>query len=81
MKKLIVGFAAVGVLMALRPLVKQRAVQKMRDHCKQMATHCKEMMAGRSETTGHEARAQKIREHCEDIAAQHREDAEPVVAA
>jgi len=74
MKKLIVGFAAVVVVMALRPLVKQRVVQKMRDHCK-------EMMGGRSETTGHEARTQKMRERCEEIAAQHREDAEPVVAA
>ena len=81
MKKLIVGFAAVGVVMALRPLVKRRVVQKMRDHCKQMAGHCKEMMGGRSETTGHEAKAQKMREHCEEMAAQHHEDAEPVAAA
>ena len=81
MKKLIVGFAAIGVVLALRPLVKRRVVQKMRDHCAQMAAHCKEMMQGRSETPGHEARAQKMREHCEEIAAQQHDDAEPVVAA
>ena len=67
--------------MALRPLVKRRVVQKMRDHCKQMATHCKEMMEGRSETPSHEAWTQKMREHCEEMATRHREDAEPVVAA
>ena len=81
MKKLIVGVAAVGVVMALRPLVKRRVIQKMRDHCKQMAAHCKEMMEGRSETTGREARAQKMREHCGETAPQRREDAEPAVAA
>jgi hypothetical protein len=81
MKKLIAGVATVGVVMALRPLVKRRVVQKMLDHCKQMAAHCKEMMEGRSETTGHGARAQKMREHCEAMVAEHREDAEPVVAA
>jgi hypothetical protein len=81
MKKLIAGVAAVGVVMALRPLVKRRVVQKMRDHCKQMAAHCKEMMEGRSETPGHDARTQKMREHREEMAARHREDAEPVVAA
>ena len=80
MKKLIAGVATVGVVMALRPLVKRRVVQKLRDHCKQMAAHCKDMMEGRSETTGHEARAQKTREHCGEIAAQHREDGEPVVS-
>ena len=69
MKKLIVGFAAVGVVMALR----RRVAQKMRDHCK-------EMMEGRSETTDHEARAHTMPAHCEGMAAQHRED-EPVVAA
>ena len=77
MKKLIVGFAAVGVVMALRPLVKRH----MLDHCKQMATHCKGMMEGRSDPTDHEARAEKMRKHCEELAAQHREDAPPVVAA
>jgi hypothetical protein len=72
MKKLIVGFAAVVVVIALQPLMR-RVVQKMRDHCKEMMRS--------SETTGHEARTQKMRERCEDMAAQHREDAEPVVAA
>ena len=74
MKKLIVAVAAVGVVMALRPLVKRRVVQKMRDHCK-------EMMEGRSQTTGHEAKTQRMREHCEEMAPRHREEAEPVVAA
>ena len=81
MKKLVFGVAAVGIVMALRPVVKRRVVQKLRDHCKQMAAHCKEMMEGRGETTGDEARAQKMREHCEEMAAQDRENAQPVVAA
>ena len=74
MKKLIVGLVAVGAVIALRPVVKRHVVQKM-------AAHCKEMMEGRSETTGHKARAQKMREHCEEMAAQHHQDAEPVIAA
>ena len=81
MKKLIVGFAAVGVVMALRPLVKRRVVQKMREHCKQMAAHCKEMMEGRSGMPDREATAHMMREHCEEVAAQHHEDPEPVAAA
>ena len=72
MKKLIAVFAAVGVLLALRPVVK---------HAKQMAAHCKEMIQGRTETPGQKAGAQKMREHCDGMAAQHREDAEPVIAA
>ena len=80
MKKLTVGFAAVGAVMALWLLVKRRVVQKMRDHCKRMAAHCTEMMQGRSEMRGREPTAQKMREHCAQMAAQPREDAEPVVA-
>jgi hypothetical protein len=81
MKKLIVGVAAVGVALALRPLVKRRLVQKMRDHCTQMAAHCKEMMEGRGGPTADEAEAQEMRERCEEIAARRREDAEPVAAS
>lgn len=77
MKKLIVGFAAVGAAIAWQ----RRVLPMMRDHCQQMATRCKEMMQDRSETTGHEATPQTMREHCEDMAARHREAAEPVVAA
>lgn len=81
MKKLILGLAAVGALVALRPVIKRRMVQKMREHCKQMAAHCKEMMGGHGEATGREAMPQKMREHCEEMAAQHDERTEPVVAA
>ena len=81
MKKLILGLAAVGALVALRPVVKRRVVQKKREHCKQMAAHCKEMMGGHGEATGREAMPQKMREHCEEMAAQHDERTEPVVAA
>ena len=77
MKKLIVGVAAVGAVVALRPVVKRRMLQKMHEHCSQMAEHCKQMMgqsASRSETTGHEAMdpeamRQKMREHCEPMGA------------
>lgn len=75
MKKFIVGVAAVGVMMALRPLVTRRVIEKMR-------SHCKEMMEVRGDSTGHEANARKMREHCgEMVTQQHRTDAEPVVAA
>ena len=54
MKKLILGLVAVGALIALRPVVKRRMAQKMREHCKQMATeHCEPLAAeheGRRET-------------------------------
>ena len=77
MKKLIIGLAAVGAVMALRP----RLAQKMRDHCTQMAGHCKEMMGDQSEATSHEAMQQKMRKHCEGMAPQHEEDVEPVATA
>ena len=44
MKKLILGLAAAGAVVALRPVIKRRVVQKMQAHCKEMAAHCKEMM-------------------------------------
>ena len=82
MKKLIFGVAAVGVVMALRPVAKRRMVQKMQAHCKQMAAHCKEMMgAQRDETTGHEAMKQKMREHCQQTPAHEEASAEPVAIA
>ena len=79
MKKAIIGFVAVGAALALRPVVKRRMVQKMRDHCKQMMSQ----FAGSSETTSHEATGpeamrQKMREHCEQMAAQHEKRSEPV---
>ncbi len=81
-KKLIIGLLAVGAALALRPVVKRRIVQKMREHCEQMM----EQFAGRSETTGHEATGpeagrQKMREHCGQMAAQHEERSEPVATA
>ena len=72
MKKLIIGVLAVGAALALRPVVKRRMVQKMREHCKQM------MSGDRSEAMSHEAMHQKMREHCGQMAAQHAEPAEPV---
>ena len=54
MKKVIVGFAAIGVIIALRP-VARRMEQKMREHCAQMAVQCRQMAAqvgGRSEAAG-----------------------------
>jgi hypothetical protein len=51
MKKVIVGLAAVGAVLALRPVLKHRMVQKMHKHCKQMGPKCKQMMAAQS--TGH----------------------------
>ena len=82
MKKLIVGLMAVGALMTLRPVVKRRMVQKMRDHCDQMM----EQFAGSRETTGHEpmdpeAMHQRMRAHCEQMAAQHEDRREPVATA
>jgi pyruvate/2-oxoglutarate/acetoin dehydrogenase E1 component len=79
MKKLIIGALAVGAVLALRPAVKRRMVQKMQQHCKQMMAQ----FAGRRETTGDEAMGpeavrQKMREHCEQMAAQHEERSEPV---
>ena len=77
MKKLIVGLLAVGVVMALRPAVKRRMVQKMQEHCKAMMAQ----FAGRAEATGPEAMDQQMREHCEQMAAQHEEHREPVATA
>ena len=89
MKKLIVGVAAVGAVVALRPAVKRRMLQKMHEHCGQMAAHCEQMMgqsAGRSETSGHEAMdpeamRQKMREHCEPMGAEREERSERVATA
>lgn len=82
MKKAIVGLVVVGAVMALRPVVKRRMVEKMREHCKQMMGQ----FAARSATTGPEATGpeamhQKMREHCEQIAAKHEEPSEPVATA
>ena len=89
MKKLIVGVAAVGAVVALRPVVKRRMLEKMREHCGGMAEHCKQMMgqsASRSETTGHEAMdpkamRQKMREHCEQMGAEREERSERFATA
>ena len=58
MKKLIVGFAAAGVVVALFPAVKRRMVQEMQGHCERMAAHCKEMM-GPQQRDGTEAATQE----------------------
>lgn len=76
MKKLIVGLVAVGAVLALRPVLKRRMVQTMREHCQQMAGKCKEMMAGRSaEREG----SSGMPEHCKEVMAApgaHEESAE-----
>ncbi len=82
MKKLIIGFAAVGAVMALRPVLKRRIGQKMREHCRQMMSQ----FAAGSETTGQEATGpeamhRKMREHCEQMATERAERAEPVGTA
>ena len=82
MKKLIVGLLGVGAVMALRPVVKPRMVQKMRERWQQIMGQ----FPGRGETTGPEAMGpetmhQKMREHCEQMAAQHEERSEPVATA
>ena len=67
MKKAVIGLAAVGAVIALRPFVKRRMVRKMREHCRQMAAQCKEMMGSQRE--GHSE---------EQMTAQHEERSEPV---
>jgi hypothetical protein len=44
MKKGIVGFVALGVIIALRPLAR-RMGQKMREHCAQMAVQYNQVAA------------------------------------
>jgi hypothetical protein len=82
MKKLIVGLLAVGAVLALRPVVKRRVVQRMREHCKQMMSE----FAGGSEATGCEAAGrgamhQMMREHCGPMAAQQEDASEAVAVA
>ena len=82
MKKLIVGLVALGAFMALRPAVKRRMAQKMREHCGQMMAQ----FAGPSEAAGQkdlgpETMRRKMREHCEQMAAQHKEQSEPIATA
>ena len=81
MKKLILGLAAVGAVLALRPVIKRRMVQEMSAHCRQMAARCKQMMGDHEETSDREIMRQKMREHCEEMPAQHDDPTEPVVAA
>ena len=82
MKKAIVGLAAVAAVVALRPLIKRRMLQKMREHCEQMMSQ----VAASREATGHEAEGpeamrQKMREHCGQMAAEHGERGEPMTTA
>jgi len=65
MKKVIVGLAAAGAVVALRPVLKRRMVQKMREHCDQMMARCQ----GRGEAMDREAMAHNMREHGEQMAA------------
>ena len=67
MRKVILGLAAAGAVVALRPVVKRRMVQKMREHCERMWRHSR----GHGEAMGREAMPQKMRGHCEQMAAQH----------
>ena len=82
MKKLIVGLLAVIAVVALRPVVKRRVVQRMREHCKQMMSE----FSGGSAATGREAAGteamhQTMREHCGQMAAQQEERSEAVAVA
>jgi hypothetical protein len=61
MKKLILGLAAVGALIALRPVARR----KTREHCERMASKCKEMMA--SQPGQHEGAG--MRERCQEMKA------------
>ena len=81
MKKLILGLAAVGAVLAARPVIERRMVQKMSAHCKQMAARCKEMMGDHEEASDRETLHPTMRERCGGMSAQHDEITEPVVAA
>ena len=74
MKKAIIGFTAVGALIGLRPVLKRRIVQKMQEHCQQMAAKCKQMMAGPPTERGEAARlperCKQMREHPEQESPQ-----------
>lgn len=78
MKKALIGLVALGAVIALRPLVKRRMVEKMRDHCQQMVAHCQEMMAG---AAGGRAKAagREMPEPCEQT-SESAERGEPVAA-
>ena len=65
MKKLTIGLAAVGAVIALGPVVKRRVGHRMREHCEEMAAKCKQMMAGESGAPGEEV---GIHEHGEPMA-------------
>lgn len=65
-KKAIVGVAAVGVIIALRPAA-GRISQKVREHCEQMASKCKQIMATQPGQRG----AAGMREHCKEMMGAH----------
>jgi hypothetical protein len=70
MTKAIFGFAVVGAVIALRPMLKRRLLQKMQQHCQQMAAKCKQMMAASSTEGAHGA---GMPEHCQEMAARFRD--------
>jgi hypothetical protein len=65
MKKLIIGLAAIGAVLAVRPLVKRKA-QTMRERCEQMAGKCKEKMA----LLGSEGERGEKRQRCKERIAE-----------
>jgi hypothetical protein len=67
MKKAIVGLAAVGGIIALRPAA-GRISQKMREHCQRMASQCKQMMATQPGDLGERA---GMPEHGKEMMAGH----------
>ena len=44
MKKAILGFVAIGAIIASRPVARRMGCT-IREHCEQMAVHCKQMAA------------------------------------
>ena len=61
MRKVLVGFVAVGVILGLRPLLR-RGGQKMSEHCAQMASKCRETTA----TQGTGGTATELHGWCRD---------------
>lgn len=69
MKKVLIGFAAIGAAIALRPLLKRIG--------RNMSEHCGQMMAG----CGAAGKTAEVREHFDQDAPRFTGDREPVGTA